>query len=121
MTPAANAVLRNLAEVPWIEGPGHHGGALSKILVAAGDGGSRLIDHRISSYAPGAKVDRHTHAAKEQLYHVLSGEGLLELGDETRVFRPGDVAFIPPGVPHALENTGLERLVFLVVTVSVAA
>ncbi|WP_270937970.1 cupin domain-containing protein [Falsiroseomonas oryzae] len=117
MTAASEAVLRNAATVTWIEGPGHHGGALSKILVAAEPGGSRLVDYRISSYAPGAHVARHKHEAKEQIYHVLEGEGLLELGEATHVVRAGDVALIPPHVPHALQNTGLGRLVFIVVTV----
>ncbi|WP_372624119.1 cupin domain-containing protein [Falsiroseomonas sp.] len=117
--PATEALLRNQAEVPWIEGAGHHGGALSKVLVAAGAEGSRLVDYRISSYAPAAHVARHLHTDKEQIYHLLEGEGLLELGDVARVVRAGDVAYIPPHVPHALQNTGLGRLVFVVVTIPV--
>lgn len=115
--PATEALLRNQAELPWIEGPGHHGGALSKVLVAAGPDGAHLVDYRISSYAPAAHVARHAHEAKEQIYHVLEGEGLLELGGAVRLVRAGDVAYIPPHVPHALQNTGLGRLVFIVVTV----
>lgn len=117
MTAAGEGVLRNAATVPWIEGPGHHGGAVSKVLVAAGEGGSRLTDYRISSYAPGAHVARHVHETKEQIYHFLEGEGLLELGEAAHVVRAGDCALIPPHVPHALQNTGLDRLVFIVVTV----
>jgi quercetin dioxygenase-like cupin family protein len=115
--PAKDAVLVQQARVPWIEGAGHHGGALSKVLIAAGENGSRVVDYRISSYAPAAHVARHVHDAKEQIYHVLEGEGLLELGDETHLVRPGDVALIPPHVPHALQNTGMDRLVFIVVTI----
>lgn len=114
---ARDAVLRNQATVPWIEGAGHHGGALSKVLVAVGKDGSRVVDYRISSYAPAAHVVRHSHDAKEQIYHFLEGEGLLELGDKTHLVRAGDVALIPPHVPHALQNTGLQRLVFIVVTI----
>jgi mannose-6-phosphate isomerase-like protein (cupin superfamily) len=115
--PATEALLRNQAEQPWIEGAGHHGGALSKVLVAAGTDGSHVVDYRISSYAPAAHVARHSHEAKEQIYHFLEGEGLLELGEATRLVRSGDVAYIPPHVPHALQNTGLGRLVFIVVTI----
>jgi mannose-6-phosphate isomerase-like protein (cupin superfamily) len=121
MTPAKQAVLRELAEVLWEESPGHHGGALSKILVAAGEGGSQVIDYRISSYAPRAHVALHQHAAKEQIYHVLEGEGLLTIGDRKVVVRPRSYVFIPPGVPHALDNTGLGNLVFLVITAPVPA
>ncbi len=120
MSPARDAILRDMAEVLWEQSPGHHGGALSKILVAAGDGGSRLLDFRISSYEPMAHVALHDHAAKEQIYHFLEGEGLLRIGEREVVVRPRSYVFIPPGVPHALHNTGLANLVFLVITVPVA-
>ncbi len=109
-------VIRNIAEVPWREFPGHFGGALSKPLVDEEGLGAKQIDHRISSYAPMAYVARHKHQVQEQIYHVLSGEGLFEFGDEKRVVRPHDVIFIPPGIEHAFYNTGLESLVFLVIT-----
>lgn len=113
-------LLRNQAEIPWFEGAGHHGGALSKVLVGVGEDGARRVDYRISSYAPAAHVARHLHEDKEQVYHFLEGEGLLELGEASRVVRAGDVAYIPPHLPHALQNTGLGRLVFVVVTIPLA-
>jgi quercetin dioxygenase-like cupin family protein len=109
-------VIRNIAEVPWKEFPGHFGGALSKPLVDGEGLGAKQIDHRISSYAPMAYVARHKHQVQEQIYHVLSGEGLFEFGEEARVVRSQDVIFIPPGIEHAFHNTGLESLVFLVIT-----
>jgi len=111
-----SALIRNIAEVPWKEYPNHHGGALSKPLVDAAVPGATRIDHRISSYAPMAHVERHSHKVQEQIYHVLSGEGLFDHGDTTQVVRAHDVIFIPPGVEHAITNTGLEPLVFLVIT-----
>jgi mannose-6-phosphate isomerase-like protein (cupin superfamily) len=47
---------------------------------------------------------------------VLDGEGLMEIEQERRVVRRHDVIFIPPGVRHAIYNSGLTDLVFLVVT-----
>jgi len=47
---------------------------------------------------------------------VLEGEGLMEIGNEKQVVRKHDVIFLPPGVEHAISNTGLVDLVFLVVT-----
>jgi len=35
---------------------------------------------------------------------------------EDHVVRRHDFIFLPPGVPHAISNTGLVDLVFLVVT-----
>ncbi|GHD62372.1 hypothetical protein GCM10017083_51120 [Thalassobaculum fulvum] len=110
------AFIRNIAEVEWKEFPAHHGGALSKPLVAADNSDARLIDHRISCYQPMAYVERHAHKVQEQVYHVLEGEGLMEIAGEKRVVRRHDVIFIPPGIEHAISNTGLVDLVFLVIT-----
>jgi len=52
---------------------------------------------------------------QEQVYHVIEGEG-LEIDGEKHVVRKHDFIFLPPGVGHAIENTGLVDLVFLVVT-----
>jgi mannose-6-phosphate isomerase-like protein (cupin superfamily) len=109
-------VTRNIAEVPWEELPGHHGGAFSKLLVHPETTGSRRLDHRISAYQPRAYVAPHTHAVQEQVYHVLDGEGLMEIDDSKRVVRRHDVIFVPPGHRHAIYNTGLVDLVFLVIT-----
>ena len=111
-----DALIRNIVEVPWEELPGHHGGALSKLLVHPETTGSRHVDHRISTYQPRAYVAPHRHRVQEQVYHVLEGEGLMELGDKRQVVRKHDVIFIPPGIEHALYNTGLVPLTFIVVT-----
>jgi mannose-6-phosphate isomerase-like protein (cupin superfamily) len=113
-------LIRNIAEVPWDELPGHHNGALSKLLVHPDTVGSRRLDHRISTYAPKAFVEPHSHRIQEQVYHVLCGEGLMEIAGERRVVRVHDVVFIPPGVEHALYNTGLGPLTFLVITAPVS-
>ena len=119
-TKKARAFIRNIAEVPWKEFPGHFGGALSKPLVDLETSDSRLIDYRISSYQPMAHVATHVHAVQEQVYHVLEGEGLMEFDGETQVVRRHDVIFIPPGVEHAMYNSGLDNLVFVVVTTPVS-
>jgi quercetin dioxygenase-like cupin family protein len=110
------AFIRHIAEVPWREFPDHHGGALSKPLVMPETAGSRHIDYRISMYQPNAYVKRHKHKIQEQVYHVLEGEGLIEIDGEPHVVRRHDYIFLPPGVEHAISNTGLVDLVFLVVT-----
>jgi mannose-6-phosphate isomerase-like protein (cupin superfamily) len=111
-----NPSIRNIAEVAWEEMPGHLGGAFSKLLVHPDTTGSRHIDHRISVYQPRAHVQIHTHKVKEQVYHVLDGEGLMVVGETRHVVRRHDVVFIPPGVSHGISNTGLTDLVFIVVT-----
>ena len=67
-------------------------------------------------YQPMARVALHKHRVQEQVYHVLDGEGLMEIDGTVRVVRKHDVIFLPPGVEHAISNSGLVDLVFLVVT-----
>jgi mannose-6-phosphate isomerase-like protein (cupin superfamily) len=114
------ALIRNVVEVPWQEFPGHFGGALSKALVRPETAGSRLIDYRISCYQPMAYVGLHTHKVQEQVYHVLEGEGMMEMDGKRRVVRKHDVVYIPPGVAHAIYNSGLTDLTFIVATTPVS-
>ena len=116
MADARKAFIKNIAEVSWLEFPDHFGGALSKPLVMPDTAGSKHLDYRISMYQPKAYVKKHSHKVQEQVYHVLDGEGLMEIDGEKTVVRRHDVIFIPPGIEHALYNTGLTDLVFLVIT-----
>jgi mannose-6-phosphate isomerase-like protein (cupin superfamily) len=108
--------IRNIAEVPWLEFPNHHGGALSKPLVMPETAGSKHLDYRISMYQPKAFVEKHSHKVQEQVYHVIEGEGLMHVDGKDHVVRKHDFIFLPPGSVHAISNTGLVDLVFLVVT-----
>lgn len=111
--------IRNIAEEPWQQFPGHYGSALSKALVHPDTTGAKLVDYRISTYQPMAYVERHVHKVQEQIYHVLDGEGLMEIDGVKRVVRKHDVIFIVPGSWHSIENTGLGDLTFIVVTTPV--
>jgi mannose-6-phosphate isomerase-like protein (cupin superfamily) len=112
----ATASIRNIVEEPWQQFPGHFGGALSKALVRPENVGSRRVDYRISTYQPMAYVERHAHKVQEQIYHLLEGEGSMEIDGKTTIVRRHDVIFIPPGVSHSITNNGLTDLTFIVVT-----
>ena len=98
--------VSNIAEIPWLEFPGHFGGALSKALVAPEVCGSQRIDHRISSYQPMAHVAEHVHRVQEQVYHVLEGELTVIAGGKEIVARPGDTCFIGPNENREIVNRG---------------
>jgi mannose-6-phosphate isomerase-like protein (cupin superfamily) len=112
----ARPMIRPAASVMWEEPPAHYGGAYSKMLVRPEPCGSKILDYRVSVYQPKAYVAPHKHRIQEQIYHVLDGEGLMELEGERSVVRKDDVIFIPPGVEHAIYNTGMTDLRFIVVT-----
>jgi quercetin dioxygenase-like cupin family protein len=66
------------------------------------------------SFAPHTVAPTHVHE-EEQIVVVLEGEFEFELDGESRTMRPGDVAVIPPWVPHGartLDSGCLELDVF---------
>ena len=66
------------------------------------------------SFAPHTVAPTHVHE-EEQIVVVLQGEFEFELDGESRTMRPGDVAVIPPWVPHGartLDSSCLEVDVF---------
>lgn len=50
----------------------------------------------------GATTRLHCHHISEELYHVLSGHGMMTLGADTFAIAPGDTVLIKPGVPHCI-------------------
>jgi mannose-6-phosphate isomerase-like protein (cupin superfamily) len=44
---------------------------------------------------------RHVHECEDELFFVLEGEHVFEIGDEEFRIGPGGTAFGPRGVPHA--------------------
>ena len=54
---------------------------------------------------PGGSIPAHGHF-NEEIYHILSGTGEMQVGDETGAVRAGDTVYMDPDVPHTLRNTG---------------
>ncbi|HSG13085.1 MAG TPA: cupin domain-containing protein [Gaiellaceae bacterium] len=47
-------------------------------------------------------TQRHYHRLSEEIYLVLEGDGLMELGDERQEVGAGDAVLIPPGAWHRI-------------------
>jgi len=59
---------------------------------------------------PGQKTLRHRHHQTEEIYHILSGEGLMHWNEERFTVTTGDSVLIPPGTAHCIENTSEQML-----------
>ena len=57
----------------------------------------------------GAQIPLHPDEAA--MYHVLEGEGLMTIGDETFAIKPGVTVIAPKGAPRGVNAK--TRLVFL--------
>lgn len=71
--------------------------------------GARTLDLHLNRLLPGGPNGRrHRHSKSENVYIVVSGEGRLQIEDEFRTIRKGQVVFIPAGVRHSLSNVSDE-------------
>lgn len=57
----------------------------------------------VEIYAPRG-TDPQTPHTRDELYVVISGRGRFVNGGERHPFSPGDVLFVPAGVPHRFEE-----------------
>jgi mannose-6-phosphate isomerase-like protein (cupin superfamily) len=66
-----------------------------------------------ASLLPGQQTQRHYHAASEELYYLVAGEGEMEIDGERAAVTVGDAILIPPGAWHQVTATGESELRFL--------
>jgi mannose-6-phosphate isomerase-like protein (cupin superfamily) len=66
---------------------------------------------------PMIDTPRHVHANEDELFYVLEGEHVIEVGDEEHRVGPGGAVFAPRGVPHAQRRVvpGEGRLLIMTV------
>ena len=59
-----------------------------------------------TSMPPGIKAQHalHRHPNAEEWEYVIQGVGIKHVGDESFIIRAGELAFVPRGVYHSLEN-----------------
>ncbi|WP_353436738.1 cupin domain-containing protein [Mycobacterium tuberculosis] len=84
----------------------------------SGPGGSGHCGRRLGQSGPcdrggGAETVWHRLQATDEIYFVLSGRGLVSVGDESGEVGPGDAVWIPAGVPQKIRALGSVPLTFL--------
>ena len=65
----------------------------------------------------GTRIGLHKHSGDEELYVILSGEGLYSEDERQETVTAGDMLFLADGHSHGLQNTGKEPLVFIGIVV----
>ena len=68
------------------------------------------ISFCVEDQSPGRKMRIHKHLNNDELIFIHKGEGTLTLDEQSIEVKTGDVAFVPRGTWHGLDNTGKENL-----------
>jgi len=64
---------------------------------------------------PGGTNQMHVHENIEQVYIVLKGKGIVQVGNEKADVKAGDAVFLPAKVPHGFVNTGDKPAMLLLI------
>ncbi len=106
----------NVADAPVrrLENGSHFAASIAQLGEPAG---GDKIGANVTTVPPGkAAFPIHHHFANEEHFFILSGSGVLRLGEATHAVRPHDYVAIPAGgadTAHQFVNTGTEDLVYL--------
>ena len=87
------------------------GGAMFFYLPIPDTNGAFTMASRVE-LEEGASISYHKHTENEEIYHIVSGQGIYcEEGEEIEV-KAGDMMLCRKGCSHGLKNTGQGKLVF---------
>ena len=72
-------------------------------------------DHKVKRIIvdPGMRLSYQTHARRSEHWFIVSGTGEMTLDGNVVPVVSGAAIDIPLGIPHRIENTGGEPLVFI--------
>lgn len=63
---------------------------------------------------PGQAQKLHRHAGSDKIYYVLSGRGIVRVGEEERELTAGQAVLAPSGTEHGVTGAAGGPLVLLV-------
>ncbi len=75
------------------------------------EGKSRFIQRCWNfSLRKGENTPSNLNASGEEIHVILQGEGRITIGEASSPIREGEMVFVPPRVPHFIENPESPRL-----------
>lgn len=92
-------------------------------IFGEGDGESRVPKSVIRfgelHVAASGRCQIVAYPHEEELLFVVSGQGVLQYGDETRALVSNDFAYVPPSVRHSLVNRSHQPVLIVLITVRI--
>ena len=115
----------------WMDSPSRitHGYVIERVILTKEDpenpGKEGAVMTHIDSFSraylePRCKSVETTHDDIQEVFYIVSGEGIFTAGDKSKTVSDGEGIIVPPGIPHSLENPQDEPLEFLILVESVA-
>ncbi|MEO8272938.1 MAG: cupin domain-containing protein [Chloroflexota bacterium] len=68
------------------------------------DTGGELLEVTLYSAPTGFVPSAHLHPNQEERLEISGAPMTVRIGDQERIYEPGEVAIVPPGVPHVVFN-----------------
>jgi mannose-6-phosphate isomerase-like protein (cupin superfamily) len=85
-------------------------GSVVRELVRPERGGPRNVSVAEAVIEPGQMTRAHYHSSSDEVYYVLSGEGVVHLAENSASVEPGSCVIIPAGHVHRAGCEGHEPL-----------
>jgi quercetin dioxygenase-like cupin family protein len=110
--PKPTAKVIHYTEVPAAPAGTGAPGATIRTIIDEEHDGAPVFSLRVIEVAPGGHTPDHTHPFEHENY-ILEGTGRVRIEESWHDLRPGDVVFVPPGIPHTYQNAGDEPFRFI--------
>ena len=86
-----------------------------RLLADSSSTGGTLSAQRVTLQRGADGANPHHHASSAELFYVLSGTAQLLASDRLLLAAEGDLAIVPPGLPHAFAAAGASDTDLLIV------
>eukprot|EP00906_Rhabdomonas_costata_P026294 RCo037455 len=91
----------HVEQQPWYEAADR---ALAREIASPRNSSVKALSIAEIRIPPRVTIRRHYHAVLEEVYYVVSGRGMVTIGEESRAVEAGDAVVIPPGQWHTVCN-----------------
>ena len=86
---------------------------LNEITVLIDRTESELTEVALNEWRSGLEGPPHSHAEKDQIFYIVSGEGRILLDDIEHEVKPGSLLYVPAGLIHRSTTTSEEPLGYI--------
>ena len=77
---------------------------------------SRRLTLGHTTIYPTGTTTGHSHDDMEEVYYVVTGKGIMIVGDDEYEVEQGDALYVPPGLYHTTKQRGNSPLIVVWVT-----